>query len=40
MHMRDFAVRPRDDCPPACTFQTICRRNFAKRDEQQGREIR
>ncbi len=34
----DFAVRPRDDCPPACTFQTICRRNFAKRDAQQGRE--
>ncbi len=31
----DFAVRPRDDCPPACAFVHICRRNFAKRDAQQ-----
>lgn len=28
----NFAVRPRDKCPPACTFQHICRLNLRKRD--------
>ncbi|MCG8346298.1 MAG: exodeoxyribonuclease V subunit gamma [Chloroflexales bacterium] len=30
----DFAVRPRDECPPNCTFQHICRLNLRKRDAQ------
>lgn len=30
----DFAVRPHDECPPACVFQHICRRNLPKRDAQ------
>ncbi len=29
-----FAVHPRDACPTACTFATICRLNLAKRDAQ------
>jgi RecB family exonuclease len=31
----DFAVRPRDTCPTGCAFETICRRNLAKRDANQ-----
>jgi ATP-dependent helicase/DNAse subunit B len=27
-----FTVRPRDECPPACEFSTICRLNLRKRD--------
>jgi ATP-dependent helicase/nuclease subunit B len=31
-----FAVRPRDNCPTACSFAGICRLNLAKRDAQDG----
>ncbi len=31
-----FAVRPRDNCPTACSFAGICRLNLAKRDAQAG----